>query len=360
MFAAQRACLRRSGSVQLLFLLALPWAVAYAAEPALEQLAIPYMGSIDIPISMEVQGEFLRSLARQRAAEPDDPSLMSEVKIQQAGLNAGRPEAMSRYMRILISTSRTAPDRVGTLDSARSLTTDDLNAFASEISEAAAALGGKTGSVLWHPPKVRKVGNAYAICVAYTRQGEQGPVLVAQYTIFNYDRLHKVTVAYRASEASVWSADIDAVLAGMRIEDAAPGAAVPARPHIRGPNEPTVLRELVGDVFRESPRNPSALGDLLAYVAIAALLTWGIGLAPPLVVRFIVLRRPIERRSALLVVAALFVANLALFTSLGSRSKTHAALFFVAVVSYHILRKSARQSPVPPTRGDETPDPSAE
>lgn len=87
-------------------------------------------------------------------------------------------------------------------------------------------------------------------------------------------------------------------------------------------------------------------GDDLAWrinwtvLVVSFLVTWSIGLAPPLVVRFILLRRPIVSKwRARVLVFGLLVTNLVIFMALGSQSKTHAALFFVMLVSYYILRK---------------------
>ncbi len=78
---------------------------------------------------------------------------------------------------------------------------------------------------------------------------------------------------------------------------------------------------------------------------VSAILTWGIGLTPPLLLRFAFLRRPISKGGAISIVVFLWVINFVLFTALGSESKTHAALFLVAWASYAILRKGAKKKP---------------
>jgi hypothetical protein len=82
------------------------------------------------------------------------------------------------------------------------------------------------------------------------------------------------------------------------------------------------------------------------------LLTWCIGLAPPLLIRFAFMRRPLGKGWAIGVVAILWVFNIVLFTALGSQSKTHGALALVAFISYGILRKG--------TKNKTTLDPSVE
>lgn len=81
--------------------------------------------------------------------------------------------------------------------------------------------------------------------------------------------------------------------------------------------------------------------DAVTIVA-SIILTWGIGLAPPIVTRYAILKRPMNEWPAIGVCAAFWLLNIALFTALGSKSKTHAALTLVAFVSYWILRKAGK------------------
>lgn len=78
-------------------------------------------------------------------------------------------------------------------------------------------------------------------------------------------------------------------------------------------------------------------------IAVSAVLTWGIGLAPPLLLRFVFFRRPFGKWWAIGTVSIFWVFNLMLFLALGSQSKTHGALFLVAIVSFFILRKRAKE-----------------
>ncbi|HOQ04283.1 MAG TPA: hypothetical protein PKY88_03595 [Anaerohalosphaeraceae bacterium] len=74
---------------------------------------------------------------------------------------------------------------------------------------------------------------------------------------------------------------------------------------------------------------------------VSAILTWGVGLAPPLLIRFAFLRRPISKGWAIGIVVFFWVINIMFFTAIGSKSETHTALFLVAWASYAILRKGA-------------------
>jgi hypothetical protein len=81
-----------------------------------------------------------------------------------------------------------------------------------------------------------------------------------------------------------------------------------------------------------------------ATLLISFLLTWGVGLLPPVLIRFVFLKRPIGKWPAVGVCMFFWFLNLILFSILGSQSKTHTALTLVAMVSYWILRKERKQS----------------
>lgn len=74
-------------------------------------------------------------------------------------------------------------------------------------------------------------------------------------------------------------------------------------------------------------------------IVFSIILTWGWGLAIPLILRYAVLKRPLDKVIALFIAGALWLLNIFIFTALGSQSRTHAALFLVAAVSYWILTK---------------------
>ena len=80
-------------------------------------------------------------------------------------------------------------------------------------------------------------------------------------------------------------------------------------------------------------------------LVVSFIVTWGIGLTPPLLMRFVILRRPIGKWWAIGTVSVLWVVNLAIAIALGSTSKTHTALFLVVLVSYFILRMGAKKKP---------------
>jgi len=78
--------------------------------------------------------------------------------------------------------------------------------------------------------------------------------------------------------------------------------------------------------------------------AVSFLFTWVIGLTPPCLIRFVFLKRPVSKIAAVVTSGLFIVINLVVFILLGSQSKSHMALFFVAWVSYGILRISGSAS----------------
>lgn len=74
-------------------------------------------------------------------------------------------------------------------------------------------------------------------------------------------------------------------------------------------------------------------------------LTWAIGMTPPLLIRFVFMRRQMQKGWAVAIVALFLIFNFWLFIGvLESKSKSHFALFLVAYVSYRILRKGGRMT----------------
>lgn len=72
--------------------------------------------------------------------------------------------------------------------------------------------------------------------------------------------------------------------------------------------------------------------------------TWAIGLAPPLLIRYGLVRGPMSRGAAVATAALFYFGNIVLFTMLGSTNRSHAVLFLIAWLSYWILQRPMRES----------------
>lgn len=82
----------------------------------------------------------------------------------------------------------------------------------------------------------------------------------------------------------------------------------------------------------------------LVRIILSFIITWSIGLVPPLLIRYLIYGKPIKSIGlAIGVVTILYVANVVIFTLLKSQSKSHGALLIIAFVSFWILRRGNRQ-----------------
>jgi len=85
------------------------------------------------------------------------------------------------------------------------------------------------------------------------------------------------------------------------------------------------------------------------HMFVSFILTWSVGLAPPLLVRFIFLRRPLGKLGALALCAAFFILSRIVFVYLGGTSHIPVVWSFVAIISFFILRyDSAKATEHPP------------
>lgn len=74
-------------------------------------------------------------------------------------------------------------------------------------------------------------------------------------------------------------------------------------------------------------------------IIVSFVITWSIGLLPPVLIRYVFLKRPLAKWPAIGTCALFWALNIVLFTAMGSKSKTHSALALIAFVSYWILRQ---------------------
>lgn len=79
-------------------------------------------------------------------------------------------------------------------------------------------------------------------------------------------------------------------------------------------------------------------------IVLSIIFTWIIGLLPPVLIRFVFLKRPIAKWPAIGICSLFWFCNMVLFIALRSKSKTHAVLWLVAWISYLILRRENKPS----------------
>lgn len=93
----------------------------------------------------------------------------------------------------------------------------------------------------------------------------------------------------------------------------------------------------------------------LSDVVLSFILTWGIGLAPPVLIRYVFRKEPTDKWPAIGICSLLWLLNVILFTALGSQSKTHGVLALIAYVSYWLLRRPSQKTEVV-VFGESTPE----
>lgn len=76
-------------------------------------------------------------------------------------------------------------------------------------------------------------------------------------------------------------------------------------------------------------------------IVIGFVLTWILGLLPPYLIRFRILKRPMSVWPAVGVCIILWITGLVFWEALGSHSITHGAVMLVAVISYFVLRSNS-------------------
>lgn len=289
--------------------------------PGWQRVQIQNVGTIDIPLTMEVQGDALSNLSKEinkRLIQEDGSADSGRITIQQKGLNALDPEATKLYMRIMVKTTIGSPGDFKALNSRFAVTQEELKEMS--LLFRTQAENQFMRILQWDAPSVELLNEMQAIRFSYRRQiKDNPPVRVVMYIIQNYDRMHHLTMSYRESERHLWLNDFSTILSSFRITN---------------DRSPTVwIRGSVDSKDKE---------DWILNIIISAILTWSIGLAPPLLMRFVFLRRPARKSVSFAFVAVFWVINITIFIALGSQSRTHGALFLVALVSYYILRSGWR------------------
>ena len=108
--------------------------------------------------------------------------------------------------------------------------------------------------------------------------------------------------------------------------------------------------EALKEFYRIANEKSVSGGLSPAEIIFSFIITWVVGLSVPLLIRFVFLRRAMSKGAALITVALCWCANIVIFTALGSQNKTHAVLFLIAWISYHILRKGHTSTEVVESR----------
>lgn len=178
----------------------------------------------------------------------------------------------------------------------------------------------------WEGTKRTELNQIAAFVTEYHRRSikSTGDCRVRLVRVFAADRSFTLTVSYLEPVSFLIEPITDRIIHSLMLSGTRPS---PASPNTKGSAGGSAMSVLFGEGW--------AVTLLLSFVA-----TWGIGLAPPILVRYVIIRRPIGKAWAIGIVGCFWVFNILLFSLLSGRSSGHGSLALVAIVSYAILRRS--------------------
>jgi len=283
---------------------------------------IPDVGNIEIPEIMEVTDLFADKSVRDNIYRKMNIDPKSMEGIQQNLMV--KQKGMKLYARIIVETIPGKPGEYERINSLYTLTPEEMKSTQEQLKSSFEDQAKNTPIKIleWYPLKLVDVNKMRALHFSYKRQlNDNSPVLVKYYIFQNYDRAIRLTASYRLDEKEIWQDLIQKSINSFRIT-----------PYIAEKGTSPTTNDIMSMLY----------GDKWGIVLIISLiLTWAIGLIPPLLIRFAIVRKPVSKKLSILLVTVLWFLNIVVFTALGSQSKRHGALALVVIASYYILRKGS-------------------
>ena len=185
----------------------------------------------------------------------------------------------------------------------------------------------------WEGTKKSTINGITVFITEYHRKALKGTgaFRVRLVRVFAGNRSFTLTVSYSKDEAFFLKTITDRIISSLRLTGINKASAATPQVYDKPTsNTDSAMTQMYGESWGIT-------------LIISALLTCGIGLTPPLLIRFLFMRRPIGKGWAIGTAAIFWFINIIIFTALGSTSKTHGALFLVAWTSYAILRKGHKK-----------------
>jgi hypothetical protein len=210
---------------------------------------------------------------------------------------------------------------------ARRVTSQDLKELDSElkqnITKAVQSLGMSITS--WNGTTKAEINGITVFVTEYRRASFRGSgnFRVRLVRVFAGNESFTLTVSYLESASMLLQPITDRIIRSMKL-----ASVVPMK-------KQQGLSSFISDVYGE---------ELILVLIVSLFWTWGIGLAPAVLIRFVIMRRPITKLSAIVTVAIWWAAMLIVGNALGSQNGPRTALVLVAIASYAILRKGGKNS----------------
>jgi len=269
--------------------------------------------SLELPVNWMVLSENARTTVRAFGEAVTDREANSSLEFA-ANLydDAGATLALMNV--------RYYPDLDVTQADARAFGAADVQELDAALRESIVA-GFASGGIqvsAWHGTNTATMGGLTAFITEYERTSLVGSQTFRArlVRVFADDQSFTLTVSYAVPLGPVLRPITDRVINSLQLTGYPSEAAETAAQ--------SPLTVLYGDAW-------------LLVLALSFVVTWGIGLTPPVIIRYVALKRALGRSAALAIVIGFWVLNVLIFTALGSQS--HTALTLVGMVSYWILRR---------------------
>ena len=170
--------------------------------------------SISVPSTMELRREndtytqLLNDIQGNIIGFQVTSTSNNRITLQQAGLSTNKHEYKTKYCRILIDyytcENEHVPCSGDKLELNEEYFTNGVTAIQKDCEST------KTPLMTIISNDTMTIANSPATKIIYRRQGYNGasPVIVAIYTIFNYDEYVRFTIAFRETEQDIWMKDL--------------------------------------------------------------------------------------------------------------------------------------------------------
>jgi hypothetical protein len=312
---------------------------------ASSEVDIPNVGTINLPDNMQIKdliaeaGEALR----EKVSREFNIDLNNEggIKRNLVAIQKG----MKNYARIIVETIPGEPGDFERIDAKYTLSKQEMIEIEESVRSTFASQFKNTPLKIleWYSFKLIYVNGMRALSFSFKRQLLNNPPVIAKYYIFqNYDRMIRLTVSFRLKERHLWEKELENAVHSFKISNNRGNSAVQ-----------TVNQNEYTKISQDTEQNQTSEDifsmlygkNWLAVLIVSFIITWSVGLTPPLLIRYAFIRKPISKKAAIPIVISFCILNIFLFTAIGSQSKSHFALFLAAVISYHILRKNGKHEP---------------
>ena len=175
---------------------------------------IPQIGSVDLPSTMELQGE-----ANMQSLEAYEKAV--GLPVSDKSFFSARQKDGDKYCRVIVESipgktgeyAKLTQNFTATDAELATLSQQTMGAMRSQIEQVPG-----NRMLEWAPPYVDNINGMTAIVFNYRRQlADNPPVLVWEYRFQNFDRLVILTMSYRETEKAYWQPLLDRSLDTFRI-----------------------------------------------------------------------------------------------------------------------------------------------